>query len=346
MDITKLILNAVSKKGEIRASDIVKATGYSRVYVNRFFQGLRDEGKIILIGKANQARYVPANKEAVRKAKKQIMDVTCILRNRDLSEHIVFDSIKKGTGIFMKVPKNISAIVSYVFSEMLNNAIEHSQSKMIKISMKRDVENVSFNVIDKGVGIYNNIMKKRHLKNRMESIQDLLKGKQTTAPDMHSGEGIFFTSKVADIFMIQSSRKKLIFNNFLDDVFIRDINDIRGTKISFSIGLTAKQNLEDIFRCYTDDSFEFSKTKVTVRLYRTNTQYISRSQARRIVTGLDKFKTVTLDFKDVKMVGQGFADEIFRVWNLRHPHISIIAINADENVEFMINRAKAGNVNR
>jgi anti-sigma regulatory factor (Ser/Thr protein kinase) len=340
MDMKKLIMEMFERKEEVKASDIVKTTDFSRAYINRFFQDLRVEGKVVLIGKANRARYVLANKEAVKKAAKKIGDITLTLQNKGLLEDKILNDIKKKTGIFFGIRKNISDILGYAFSEMLNNAIEHSDSKTIKVTMKKEKDNISFKVIDKGVGIFNNIMRKKKLQNTMEAIQDLLKGKQTTAPAMHSGEGIFFTSKVADVLLIQGSRKKIVFNNILDDIFINDIKKITGTKIAFSVDLNSKKNLNEIFRQYTDSSFEFSKTTVTIRLYKMESKYISRSQARRIVSGLEKFKTITLDFKDVKLLGQGFADEIFRVWKSNHPNISIRAINADENVEFMINRAK------
>lgn len=336
----KLIMEMFERKEEVKASDIVKTTGFSRAYINRFFQDLRVEGKVVLIGKANRARYVLANKEAVKKAAKKIGDITLTLQNKGLLEDKILNDIKKKTGIFFGIRKNISDILGYAFSEMLNNAIEHSDSKTIKVTMKKEKDNISFKVIDKGVGIFNNIMRKKKLQNTMEAIQDLLKGKQTTAPAMHSGEGIFFTSKVADVLLIQGSRKKIVFNNILDDIFINDIKKITGTKIAFSVDLNSKKKLNEVFRQYTDSSFEFSKTTVTIRLYKMESKYISRSQARRIVSGLEKFKTITLDFKDVKLLGQGFADEIFRVWKSNHPDISIKAINADENVEFMINRAK------
>lgn len=340
MDISKLILETLKKKKEVKASDIVKSTGFSRTYVNRFFQKLRDEGRIILMGKANRARYLLATEQAALGAKKEILNVTRILQNKNLSEDIVLSDIKKNTGIFMGIPKNVSNILDYAFSEMLNNAIEHSESKIIKVTMQRDKNNISFNIVDKGMGIFNNIMRKKNLRNEMEAIQDLLKGKQTTVPRTHSGEGIFFTSKVAKMLIIQSSHKKLIFNNLLADIFIRDIKEAIGTKVAFAIDPRSQRRLAAIFRQYTDSSFEFSKTQVTVRLYKMGSQYISRSQARRIVSGLDKFKTITLDFKDIKMVGQGFADEIFRVWKLNHPDISVITKNANENIGFMINRAK------
>ncbi len=89
----------------------------------------------------------------------------------------------------------------------------------------------------------------------------------------------------------------------------------------------------------TDGSMEFTRTTVSVKLYKNNVQYISRSQARRIVVGLEQFKTIELDFRDIDTVGQAFADEIFRIWHTRHPESQIIPKNMNDNVEFMVKRA-------
>lgn len=342
MDIKSLILNKIKQKKVIKASDIVKATGFSRAYINRFFQELREEGRIVLIGQANKARYVLAQKGAVAKAKKGILVFRCLLKNKSISEDVVLDEIKKKTGIFLALPKNVIQILNYDFTEMLNNAIEHSRSQFIKIFMEKGEGTIRFDVIDKGVGIFNNIMKKRGLNNHLEAIQDLIKGKQTTAPKEHTGEGIFFASKAADRLTIQSSKKKLIFDNIAEDIFIKDIKKVKGTKVNFIIRQRTKRDLNAIFRQYTEGMFEFGRTRVIVKLYKTSTEYISRSQARRIVSGLEKFRVITLDFEGVKTIGQGFADEIFRVWQRRHPGIKIICKNANENILFMVERAISG----
>lgn len=338
-DIAASILNLLRSQKEVRAADIIKKTGFSRAYINRFFQALRDEGRIVLIGKANRARYVLADNDAVRTSKASILSITKIIRNRNISEDTVLGGIKRNTGIFDGISPNVSGIAGYAFSEMLNNAIEHSGSRFIKIEMKRDKDCITFGVADNGVGIFNNIRKKKNLASNMEAIQDLLKGKQTTSPEAHSGEGIFFTSRAADILTIRSSEKKLVFNNPLADVFIKDIRKTAGTKVNFSVNVKTKKRLDDIFRKYTDSSFEFSKTGVIVRLYRIGPECISRSQARRIVSGLEKFKTIILDFKGMDTIGQAFSDEIFRVWRSSHPSIEVISKNANDNVEFMIKRA-------
>lgn len=344
MDIRGLILRILEEKGEVKTAQIIKATGFSRAYVNRFFKVLQEEGKIVLLGKANNAKYIPCKSEILEQVKRGMTSFHRILINKGLAEDLILNEVKKKTGIFLKIPENVSRIMDYAFTEILNNAIEHSQSKKIEVVVEKDSSAVSFQIIDKGIGIFNSIMQKKNLNNHMEAIQDLLKGKLSTAPESHSGEGIFFTSKATDMLIIQSSRKKLIFNNLLEDIFIKDIKNHVGTKVFFSISISSKKSLSVIFKNYTGESFEFSKTQVTVRLYKMGTEYISRSQARRVLSGLEKFKTITLDFEGLDTIGQGFADEIFRVWKSHYPEIEITPINANENINFMITRAKNTNV--
>ena len=317
-------------------ADIVAKTRLSRVYIHRFFKQLKDEGAISLVGKANQAHYILADSRISDQIDRDRLYVHRILRNHNLSEHAILQQIKNESAIYRKMNANVAAILDYAFTEMLNNAIEHSQSKVIDVVMTRTPSIVRFVVSDRGIGIFQNIMKKRRLHDHLEAVQDLLKGKQTTAPELHTGEGIFFTSKVADSLAIRSSEKKLVFDNRQDDVYVIDGRPVIGTRVAFSIATGSHRELSDIFRKFTDDSLEFNKTNVLVRLYREGVEYVSRSQARRIVAGLETFKTIELDFAGVNTIGQGFADEIFRVWKSQHSGIKIVAKNAEPNVLFMI----------
>ncbi len=340
MDVKTLILKKLKEEQEVRASDIALETGFSRVYVHRILKSLVDDGALMLIGKANQAKYVAADKG--KRVTESQLRVRRILHNEGLAEHRVLEDIKRATGIFAGLRTNVTSIVDYAFTEMLNNAIEHSQSPRIELSMGRTRTDVRFEVTDYGVGIFDNIMTKKHLHGRMDAIQDLLKGKETTAPERHSGEGIFFTSKIADSFIIRSAEKKLVFDNLRDDIYIRDLRAVKGTRVSFTVSVDATKVLADVFNRYTDDSYTFSTTKVSVKLYQGETEYVSRSQARRILSGLEKFRTVELDFKGIETVGQAFADEVFRVWQAGHAKTKILPYNANENVMFMIRRAKSG----
>ena len=66
---------------------------------------------------------------------------------------------------------------------------------------------------------------------------------------------------------------------------------------------------------------------------------ISRSQAKRLLARVDKLKVVILDFADVEMIGQAFADEVFRVFRNQHPEIDLMSIHETQAVKQMIKRA-------
>ena len=70
---------------------------------------------------------------------------------------------------------------------------------------------------------------------------------------------------------------------------------------------------------------------------------ISRSQAKRLLTRLEPFKEVFLDFEGVDIIGQAFADEIFRVFQNAHPEIEIIQVKANKNIQNIIKRVKVSN---
>lgn len=341
MDIKQLILAKLRKKGQLEASEIIKETGFTRARVNDFFRELLNEGKIVRFGKTKGAFYVLAEKKLVDAAKSKILVFHKILENINLKEDVILDQIKKETGIFKDLKENVLHIVEYAFTEMLNNAIDHSQSEKIIVEIKRSNVDISFSVNDHGVGVFNNIKEKRHLPDAMTAIENLLKGKTTTAPEQHSGEGIFFTSRIADTFVLQSFGKKMFFHNILHDIFLQDTKISSGTQVFFTVALDADKTLKELFDKYTDvqsETYEFNKTEVIVKLFQFGDNMISRSQAKRVVEGLEKFDEITLDFKDVVTVGQGFADEVFRVWQDKFPRIKIKYRNANENIEFMIKR--------
>lgn len=63
---------------------------------------------------------------------------------------------------------------------------------------------------------------------------------------------------------------------------------------------------------------------------------------KRILTGLEKHQRLTFDFRGVSMIGQAFADEIFRVYQKQNPGKELLFVNANEAVVGMILRAIRG----
>jgi hypothetical protein len=63
---------------------------------------------------------------------------------------------------------------------------------------------------------------------------------------------------------------------------------------------------------------------------------MSRSQAKRLMNRFDRFREVILDFSGVDFIGQGFADEIFRVFAGANPGTRLVPVHCVETVEKMI----------
>ena len=256
--------------------------------------------------------------------------------NKTLSEDAVWEKdIKKH---FVDVPKNVWGIWIYGFLEMFNNAIEHSRGGKINVAINENKVFTTLSISDDGIGIFNNIKTRFNLIDEKDAILELTKGKRTTDSVRHSGQGIFFTSRAFDDFAIVSYG--IVFNPKPEGG--RQIQTGRAkfsTLVYMSLANNSDKKLKDIFDEYsTEIPGDFDKTTVPIRLA-NSADLVSRSQARRILSGLELFKDVTLDFSDVQYIGQAFADEIFRVFVNMNPGISITAHNANAETQNMINRA-------
>ncbi|MFH1188391.1 MAG: DUF4325 domain-containing protein [bacterium] len=338
------ILNITKEKGKLYSKDLVEQFNVSRQYINLLISGLIADNKLIKLGSTRKAFYVLPE---YAKDHQEIFPPQYVkaFKNEGLEEHKVFDELERTFPTLRNLPENVRSIFTYAFSEMLNNAIEHSGSVRIGVEVSVDKKMLSFTIQDSGIGVFRNVMKKRGLDSELEAIRDILKGKTTTMPKSHSGEGIFFTSKAGDVFILDSFGYQLIVDNEMPDVFVKTVQKIkRGTHVSFKIAVGSDRHLNEVFKKYTDvageDGYGFDKTEIRIKLYTVGGVHISRSQARRVLSGLEKFKIVVFDFDKVPTVGQAFADEVFRVFHHKYPKIKLEVENMTGGVKFMVERAR------
>lgn len=338
------ILEIINQKGRVTSGEITAIVKVSRQYVNLVISDLIAEKQVIKLGGTRNAFYV--SKDYILKHPEVVPTVLKrTYKNQSLEEHKILLEIEEKFPRIAQLPENIRSIFTFAFSEMFNNAIEHSQSKTISVEVVVRDKDLSFIVSDSGVGVFRNIMKKKNLKSEIEAIQDLLKGKTTTMPKSHSGEGIFFTSKAGDVFILDSFGYQLAINTIKPDVAIRSMPlKKRGTRVIFRLSSDSNRHLNDVFKKYTnlaeEGEYGFDKTEIRVKLFTTGGIHISRSQARRVLVGLEKFKIILFDYEKVPMVGQAFADEIYRVFQELHPDIRLENENMSEGVRFMVERAR------
>ncbi len=238
---------------------------------------------------------------------------------------------------------NIIDICHHGFTEILNNAIDHSNGKEVIVIIKITVSEIELNIMDDGIGIFNKIKNELGLEDERHAILELSKGKLTTDPERHTGEGIFFTSRIFDKFSIDS--RQYFFSHYKDDDWLFKFDEQKyireGTLITMVIKTNSKRTTKEVFDRYASESddYGFTKTHVPVVLAQYGEEnLVSRSQAKRLLAGFDKFKEVFLDFKDVKFIGQAFTDEIFRVFRKNNPNIRLIWVKTNEYVEKMIQK--------
>ena len=165
-------------------------------------------------------------------------------------------------------------------------------------------------------------------------------GKLTTQPSHHTGEGIFFASKMVDRFDLTANGIEWIVASSPADQAALQAEPSPGTKIEVWISPHTDLSMAEVFGRYTHD-FKFDTTRCVIRLFEIGTNFVSRSEAKRLLANLDRFREVILDFTGVRGVGQGFVDEVFRVWARTHPDVRLIPEHMNEVVEFMVRRGLA-----
>lgn len=238
--------------------------------------------------------------------------------------------------------QNARDIYYHAFTEMFNNAMDHSDGTTIGVTIYKYFNGYKIYIQDNGVGIFGKIQKEFNLHDKKQAILELSKGKLTTDPNNHSGEGIFFTSRAVDHFVI--SADGLLFHHKKDNPLdmIDDIDDkLPGTIVMFALCSQTEKNIKDIFDEFAPaDEYTFGKTIVPVHLAQyEQDSLISRSQAKRVLARIENFKFVVFDFEGVDQIGQAFADEIFRVFQIKYPDITIHAANTTKDIDAMIQRA-------
>ena len=335
MDAKSRILAYLARRRSATGAELRSLLGVSRQALSVHIRGLVYAGKVVRSGAARGARYMLRDRAPPAAA------VSRVVRTRGLDEARVWDELATGLNLRRALRPNVEAIAHYAFTEMLNNAIEHSEADRCSLRFGLEPGMLAFEIRDPGIGVFHSIASKLHLDGEHAALVELLKGRTTTMREAHTGEGIFFTSRVADRFVLRSHRIQVEWSRFKNDVFVSNPRFLKGTVVSFAVQRDSRLLLDKVFGEFAPEEydFRFQKTNMLVKLLQR--EFVSRSEARRLVANLEKFSEIVLDFRDVKSVGQGFADEVFRVFAGRHPATKIIVENASLAVDAMIRHVRS-----
>lgn len=325
MDPQPSIDDLASRDGFVTTASLAEALGVSRQAAHRHLLAAMRAGRLTRMGAARATRYLPTTPT-------WRFDLSHVTEEQVWSQIAASDAAVSGLDTAER------AITVYVVTAMVNNAIDHSLGTALSVQLAIDAERIAVVVEDDGIGAFASVRRALGLATDLEAAAAITKAKVTSMPERHSGEGFFFSSRVADSFVLESNRLGLIVDTLRDDLAIAAAQRERGTRVEFKIARPPRRTLRAVFEAHTEQ-FEFAKTRTVVKLFGLGRDFVSRSEARRILEGLDRFREVIVDFEGVPGIGQGFADEVFRVFPSRHPGVRLVPIRMNDEVNFFVERA-------
>lgn len=337
--IRRALLEAVFWRANSPVARIARRFEVTREAVRLHMRQLVKGGHVKSEGKGRWCRY-------------KLVPTLQVKREFELTEKLTEDQVWE-TFVRPKLgetTKEENEICHYGLTEMANNVIDHAAARKLTVVIQRTAVSVTIIVTDDGVGMFQKIAAALGLTDPRQALLELSKGKFTTDPSRHTGEGVFFTSRAFDRFSIRSSDLLFFHTSISDDWLVEsEEKTFTGTRITMSLIVPTDRKLEDVFARFSSgpEDHRFAKTHVPLKLATYGDEsLVSRSSAKRVLSRVERFDEVLLDFARVRSIGQAFADEIFRVFANAHPAVQLTAINANEQVTSMIRRADAAKKDR
>lgn len=243
------------------------------------------------------------------------------------------------------LPASVRRMAQHAFCELLNNAIDHSDGSSVTVSLRQTPSHMQLLVSDDGRGLFDKIEDTFFIDEPRLAMLELSKGKLTSLPDRHSGRGLFFTSKLADVFDLHANGVAFQQRDWDARGWLpgRPLKH-QGTSIYAAISLDTPRTLESVLHRFSLDGqgVGFDRTAVPLHLMTTPQVGLeSRAQARRVVSRLNQFRCAEIDFSGVDAVGHGFADELFRVQQAQHPELNLVPVNMSAAVAAMVRSVHA-----
>lgn len=342
--IKRHILELIEKDKRNIVSNIGETFGISATTIYRYLRELI-QNHVIQKDSSTQSGYTLC---------KTITSFSYPASENRLEEDIIFNN--EILPNLIDISDNAKRIWSYAFTEIMNNAIDHANAQKISCTIIQSKLNASILIQDDGIGIFNKIVE--YNKNVLgknitqdEAIAELFTGKFTTDSNNHSGEGIFFTSRLVDKFIIYSDGRFFCHDSYdseqLVNFFEMESNEAfdilmkqKGTLVMMVLSNWSRRSIDDVLNSFSDPDRGFFRTQILIKNVIPNGDPVSRSQAKRLYSGFNKFEEIELDFSGIENIGQAFTHELFVVFNRNFPQITLTYKNANEKVENMIKRVK------
>ncbi|WP_372525522.1 ATP-binding protein [Piscinibacter sp.] len=331
--LTLWITAAAAQHPHDLADHVAQRTGVTRRTANKALQRLVDLQWLQRDGTARQPRHRAGLLRQVVHSYPLAGLEEDIPWQRDFAPHF-------------SLPAPVRRMTQHAFCELLNNAIDHSEGTSVTVSLRQTPAHVQLLVSDDGRGVFDKINEAFALGDPTLAMLELSKGKLTSQPQRHTGRGLFFTSKLADVFDLHANEVAFQRREWDADGWSPGRAMKRqGTSVYAAIALDTTRSLDSVLNAYSADGagFGFERTVVPLRLITSTLAGLeSRAQARRVASRLHQFRRAEVDFNGVPHIGHGFADELFRVLAGTPATAELVPINMSPAVAAMVDSVRSG----
>jgi anti-sigma regulatory factor (Ser/Thr protein kinase) len=308
-------------------AEMAEEFGVSRSVMGKWLRTMMDEGWLVREGTLARPNYKPG----------VLREVSRSYPLAGLDEQTPWE---QDFSPCFALPAPITRMAHHAFTEIINNCVDHSGGTRVSVSMRQNKTHLHLLIKDDGCGVFARIQDAFQIASPQQALLELSKGKLTTQPDRHTGRGLFFTSRIFDVFDLYANQLTYQHSHWQRRDWLRaNPLAVSGTAVFMSLALNTTRTLDDVFVAHarSEDDRSFSRTEVSMRLaHAAGEQLESRAQAKRIANRLEAFDAVDLDFEGVDAIGQAFADELFRVFAMQHPRLHLNPRNANARVRAMI----------
>jgi len=243
------------------------------------------------------------------------------------------------------LPANVVRLAQHAFGELVNNAIDHSGGTSVTVSMRQTPAHLQLLVSDDGRGLFDKVAQSFRIVDPALAMLELSKGKLTSDPERHTGRGLYFTSRIADVLDLHANDTSFQHRAWQRHRWSRTTPAARhGASVFVAIALDTTRTLDSVLREHSRDGqgYAFERTVVPLQLLTApGCALDSRAQARCAAQRLQQFRHAQLDFSGVTDIGHGFADELFRVFARSQPELALEPVNMSPRVRALVDSVRA-----
>jgi anti-sigma regulatory factor (Ser/Thr protein kinase) len=240
----------------------------------------------------------------------------------------------------------VARIAQHAFTELLNNAIDHSGGTSVTVSMRQTPAHLQLLVSDDGCGLFDRIGRCFDIHDPAHAMLELSKGKLSSQPDRHTGRGLFFTTQLADVVDLHANRSAFQHRAWQRHRWQPTRSAAQqGTSVFVAIALDSTLSVDQVLREHSLDGAGYAFERTVVPLQLLASQHIgleSRAQAKRVASRLQQFRRAEIDFDGITELGHGFADELFRVFARANPDVKLVPIHVAPRVAALLASVQTG----